>query len=226
MTNNSEVNAGDRRPDACASRQQSIRGNQINDNLYATGASGRDVLQSWKIVSGFEYYDDQKEHQNLSFTDAFNSKTGKMNEGFNLVEYEIELTNVDSHLSAFDDSVFRLLTYCNYTEEYGRTDTLVGVPQAYILEHDPELSGTNDTFTLKKGKTHTLHVGFIVNDNHRGSLSQIGLSVGSALEDKRFGFGAAHLQRGRHRNLRGNLRKEMHLHLHRINLSSGIQQRR
>ena len=75
------------------------------------------------------------------------------------------------------------MTYCNYTEEYGRSDCLVGVPQAYILEHDPEPSGDNDTFTLKKGQTRTLHVGFIVNDNHRGSLSQIALSVGSALEN-------------------------------------------
>lgn len=163
--------------------QYSVKRIGVYDNLYATGASSKDVLQSWKIVSGFEYYDDQKEHQNLSFTDAFNSKTGKMNEGFYLVEYEIELTNVDSHLSAFDDSIFRLLTYCNYTEEYGRSDCLVGVPQAYILEHDPESSGDNDTFTLKKGQTRTLHVGFIVNDNHRGSLSQIALSVGSALEN-------------------------------------------
>ena len=140
-------------------------------------------MQSWKIVSGFEYYDDHNEPYRQSFTDAFNSKTGKLNEGFYLVEYEIELTNVDSHLSVFDDSIFRLLTYCNYTQEYGRSDSLVGVPQAYILEHDPEPSGDNDTFTLKKGQTRTLHVGFIVNDNHRGSLSQIGLSVGSALED-------------------------------------------
>ena len=99
------------------------------------------------------------------------------------MEYEIDLTNIDSHLTSFDDWIFRLLTYCNYTEEYGRNDSLVGVPQAYILEHDPNISGTNDTFTLEKGQTRTLHVGFIVNDNHRGSLSQIGLSVGSALEN-------------------------------------------
>jgi hypothetical protein len=163
--------------------QYSVKRIGVYEHLYETGASSKDVLQSWKIVSGFEYYDDQKEHHNQSFTDAFNSKTGKLNEGFYLVEYEIELTNVDSSLSVFDDSIFRLLTYCNYTEEYGRSDCLVGVPQAYILEHDPEPSGDNDTFTLKKGQTRTLHVGFIVNDNHRGSLSQIGLSVGSALED-------------------------------------------
>lgn len=155
----------------------------VYDNLYATGASSKDVLQSWRIVSGFEYYDDHNEPQRQSFTDAFNSKTGKLNDGFYLVEYEIELTNIDSHLTSFDDSIFRLLTYCNYTEEYGRNDSLTGVPQAYILEHDPDTSGNNDTFTLEKGKTRTLHVGFIVNDNHRGSLSQIGLSVGSALED-------------------------------------------
>ena len=161
----------------------SVKSIDVYNHLYATGASSKDVLQSWKIVSGFEYYDDHNEPYRQSFTDAFNSKTGKLNEGFYLVEYEIELTNVDSHLSVFDDSIFRLLTYCNYTEEYGRSDSLVGVPQAYILEHDPEPSGDNDTFTLKKGQTRTLHVGFIVNDNHRGSLSQIGLSVGSALED-------------------------------------------
>ena len=68
------------------------------------------------------------------------------------MEYEIELTNIDSYLTSFDDSIFRLLTYCNYTEEYGRSDCLVGVPQAYILEHEPEPSGTNDTFTLKRAK--------------------------------------------------------------------------
>ena len=74
-------------------------------------------------------------------------------------------------------------TYCNYSEEYGRSDCLIGVPQAYILEHDRGTSDNNNTFTLEKGKTRTLHVGFIVNDNHRGSLSQIGLSVGSEWEE-------------------------------------------
>ena len=163
--------------------QYCVKNIGVYDNLYATGASSKDILQSWKIVSGFEYYDDHNEPQRQAFNDAFNSKTGKLNDGFYLVEYEIELTNVDSHLSTFDDSLFRLQTYCNYSEEYGRSDCLIGVPQAYILEHDRGTSGNNDTFTLEKGKTRTLHVGFIVNDNHRGSLSQIGLSVGSEWEE-------------------------------------------
>ena len=42
--------------------------------------------------------------------------------------------------------------------------------------------GGRHTLSLEKGGKSTLRVGFIVHDNHRGSLSQIGLSVGPALE--------------------------------------------
>ena len=160
--------------------QYSVKNIGIYDNLYATKAKKKDVSRASVDNTGFVYYDENKEMDIKPFEDAFDIKSGRLRNGFYLVEYEIEITNVDSPLTAFDYSIFHLQVYCDYNEEYGKKDSLIAVPLAYVLGEGADAGG--HTLLLEKGKTSNLRVGFIVNDNHRGSLSQIGLSVGPKFE--------------------------------------------
>ena len=166
-----------------------VKNINVYDNLYAAGASRKDILKLAIEDGKFLYYDDKGVLYGKGFSDACNIKSGSMNDGFYLVEYEIEMTNVDASLSTFYENFFHARVYCNYSyfnysENCYVTDTTYLVPTAYILENDLVSAGRNDTFTLEKGQTRTLHVGFIVHDNHRGSLSQLGLNVGTGLQDK------------------------------------------
>lgn len=165
------------------SLRYSVKSIEVYNNIYAAGAVQDDIMGIAIEDGKFLYYNSSGELHSKGFHDACDIKSGKLNDGFYLVEYELELTNIDSQQTSFDDSIFRLQTYCNYSEDYDRSDSLIGVPQAYILENNRRTSGRNDAFTLKRGESRTLHIGFIVNDNHRGSLSQIGLSVGTRFEE-------------------------------------------
>ena len=158
----------------------SVKNIGVYDNLYTTGAKKKDISPASVDNTGFVYYDKDYELDIKPFEDAFDGKSGRLRSGFYLVEYEIEITNVDSCLTAFDYSLFHLQAYCDYNEEYGKKDSLIAVPLAYVRGEGAD--GGRHTLSLEKGGKSTLRVGFIVHDNHRGSLSQIGLSVGSALE--------------------------------------------
>lgn len=163
------------------SLRYTVRSIGVYDNLYATGAKKKDISPLSVDNTGFVFYDKDYEMEIVPLEDSFDSKSGRLRSGYYLVEYEIELTNVDSHLTAFDDSIFHLQVYCDYNEAYGKKDSLIAVPLVYVRGEGAD-SGSH-TVSLGKGTKRALRVGFIVNDNHRGSLSQIGLSVGTEIEE-------------------------------------------
>lgn len=150
----------------------------VYDNLYAAGAIREDILNIMMEDGKFLYYDEDGVLYGKSFQDACDIESGKLSDKFYLVEYEIELTNIDSPLYEFEQNFFNMELYCDHSDMPDEVDTTFTVGAVYIKENDRKTTGRNDTFTLEKGQTRTLHIGFIVNDNNRGSLSQLGMRVG------------------------------------------------
>ena len=160
------------------SMKYKIKNIGVYDNLYATGAKQEDILKIAIEDGKFLYYDENGVIYGKGFGDACDIKTGKLSDKFYLVEYEIELTNIDSYLSEFQQEFFKMNVYCNYSDIPNEVDSTIIVPTVYIKENNREANGSNNTFTIKKGQTRSLHIGFIVNDNYRGSLEQLGIRVG------------------------------------------------
>ncbi len=149
----------------------------VYDNLYAAGADRKDIMELAIEDGKFIFYDENGALYGKNFGQACDIQTGKLSDGFYLVEYELELTNMDSYLSEFYENFFYPEVYCNYSDLPDKVDGTYGVPLVYIRENNRHQNGQNDSFTLAKGQTRTLHIGFIVPDNGRGSLEQVGLRV-------------------------------------------------
>ena len=149
----------------------------VYDNLYAAGADRKDIMKIAIEDGKFIFYDENGKLYGRNFGQACDVQTGKLSDGFYLVEYELELTNIDSYLSEFYENFFYPEVYCNYSDMPDEVDSTYGVPLVYIRENNRKQNGQNDSFTLRKGQTRTLHIGFIVPDNGRGSLGQLGLRV-------------------------------------------------
>lgn len=148
--------------------------NAINvyDNLYATGAKYNDITPSRFEDGAYLFYDEKGEMSGKSFPQLCDTKTGALNENAYLVEYEIELTNMDiAHSDFRSEGFLNLEVYVNDKEG----DGFNRVSFVYVKEHN---SGDSTNFTLKKGETRTFHIGFVVPDNNAGSLEQIGLHFG------------------------------------------------
>lgn len=149
----------------------------VYDNLYAAGADPKDIMELAMEDGKFIFYDENGELYGKNFGQACDVRTGKLSDGFYLVEYELELTNIDCYLSVFYENFFYPEVYCNYSDLPDEVDGIYGVPLVYIRENNRKQNGQNDSFTLAKGQTRTLHIGFIAPDNGRGSLGQLGLRV-------------------------------------------------
>ena len=149
---------------------------KVYDNAYATGSSSADDFSCDIInpIGGFDW----------------NEKTGDLGKDWYMLEYEIELTNVNANfsesLSTFDfnntgcfEQLFDL--YC-YNSKVPSNWDVYGM-EAYIRENEYALTGQRQTIKLNKGETKTFHVSFFVKDNKAGGFNQVGLCVGGDKTD-------------------------------------------
>lgn len=144
-----------------------INGVTVYDNVYATGATVPDDLS----YEGIRFWE-------------WDEKTGKLRDGWYMLEYEIEMTNINANfsesLSTFDfnntgcfEQLFDLYYYNkNIPSNWNCSD------EAYIRENQYALTGQRETIKLNIGETKTFHVSFVVQDNKAGGFEQIGLCVG------------------------------------------------
>ncbi len=149
--------------------QYRVKGVTVYDNLYATGA--RELVP-----------------QDINVEFGYDEKTGQLTKDCYLLEYAIELNNIDANftesLSTFDwadtgyfENLFYLELY-NSKQPYNNFG-----PEVYIRENEYAVTGQPYSIKLDKGDTKTFHVSFVVKDNHAGGLEQVGLCVAGDRSD-------------------------------------------
>lgn len=153
------------------SMKYTINAINVYDNLYAAGATADDINKSRFENGSYLFYDEDVEMYIKSLPQLCDTETGALKENAYLVEYEIALTNVDIAQSVFDLDGFISCHVYDTNNNHSQMDRVAAV---YVKEHN---SDDTTKFTLNKGETRTLHIGFVVPDNNAGSLQQIGLGI-------------------------------------------------
>lgn len=145
-----------------------VKGVKVYDNLYATGAKEKHDNTMFDAGVEFEY----------------DEKTGQFGEDCYLLEYEIEMKNIDANfkesLSTFDwdnTGYFENLFYLVLANNKQPYDNYF--PEVYIRENELAVTGQPLSIKLDKGDTKIFHVSFVVKDYHAGGFEQTELFVGS-----------------------------------------------
>ena len=144
--------------------QYRVKGVKVYDNLYATGPKDRVYHDDYSIEFGYD------------------EETGQLAKDCYLLEYAIELHNIDANftesLSTFDWEDTGYFENLFYLELYnGKQPYNNYCPEVYIRENEYDVTEQICSIKLDKGETKTFHVSFLVKDNHAGGLEQVGLCV-------------------------------------------------
>ena len=153
-----------------------VRGVKVYDNAYAIGAKSEDDLLEVQLRwdENVHDWDDEK----------WNHQTGQLGEDMLVLEYEVEMTNIDAafteSLGTFDYNGtdymglglfgLRLRNDLMPSDDWG--DVL------YIRENEYDVTGQLHDIRLAKGETRTFHVSFAVQDNHAGALEEVHFQLG------------------------------------------------
>lgn len=165
-----------------------VTGVNVYDNIYATGVK-KSVVNfheledaKWRNVK----YDDNGRLIKSDYSGVYNSKTGKLANGYYILEFEIEITNVDAN-NMFSGGTFdyadtyifnKFFSTAQYSKYSKHADKMEGLVQVYLKEDEVGRTQQYGDFKLKKGETRTLHLGCLITDNNAGGLEQVALSVG------------------------------------------------
>lgn len=149
--------------------QYRVKGVTVYDNMYAN------------VSAAARKNDEVDWHDLRPHIASFDEKTGQLDQDCYLLEYEIELKNIDANfkesLGTFDfdngyfENLFSLELY-NRKQPYPDSGQ-----EMYIKENEYTVTGQRLSLKLDKGETKTFHVNFVVKDNHAGGFEQVGLVV-------------------------------------------------
>lgn len=161
---------------------------EIYDNIFATGADKSivDFERLERVKFSNIKYDDKGKLIKSDYSGTYDSKTGRLAKGYYILEFEVEVTNIDAN-NMFSGGTFdyantyifnKFFSACQYDRYSTRTNKMVGIPMVYLKEDEVKRTQQYGDFRLKKGQTRKLHLGFLMTDNNAGGPEQIALSVG------------------------------------------------
>lgn len=167
--------------------QYKVNSVEIVDNLYEYGLKPSDLDPSTNWEAGMYYTHiymfNGKKSISLAGPFYLNTETGQFLDDIYLMIFEIEIYNIDAswHSSdmAFDyadTDIFRAEQFfClkNYNENFD--DGYCEFPFAYLKENNSGIDVLG-TFKAERGKTTTLHVGFLASDNLENGYSNMELT--------------------------------------------------
>ena len=153
----------------------------LYDNIYATGAKKYTI--NYQGLEDFRFdtvmYDDAGHSVKTGYDDVINASTGELEDGYYILELEIEVKNIDAENkfsgSTFDyagTGIFNKMFHVNQFDQYSPSKNRF-IPLVYLKEDEVKRTGQYGDFKLKKGKTRKLHVGFLFTDNNAGGPDQI-----------------------------------------------------
>lgn len=153
----------------------------LYDNIYATGAKKYTI--NYQGLEDFRFdtvrYDNAGHAVKTGYDDVINASTGELEDGYYILELEVEVKNIDAENkfsgSTFDyagTSIFNKMFHVNQYDQYSPSKNRF-IPLVYLKEDEVKRTGQYGDFKLKKGKTRKLHLGFLFTDNNAGSPDQI-----------------------------------------------------
>ena len=170
-----------------------IKNVEIYDNLQDAKIAISDLPDSLGqtrarlLIRGF----DGKKAISIPGSYVLDGRTGKFIDDCYLLIFELDITNIDVMYyesdSIFDylntdifrtDGLFKLYIYNENFEEDSYASSANGYVDfdvIYIKETAKEETGILKTFKAPKGKTTTIHIGFIVLDNSTDAFTKVGL---------------------------------------------------
>ena len=153
----------------------------LYDNVYATGAKKYTI--NYQGLEDFRFdtvrYDNAGHAVKTGYDDVINASTGELEDGYYILELEVEVKNIDaenkfsgSTLDYADTGIFNKMFHVNQYDQYSPSKNRF-IPLVYLKEDEVKRTGQYGDFKLKKGKTRKLHLGFLFTDNNAGSPDQI-----------------------------------------------------
>ena len=124
-------------------------------------------------------YDNAGHAVKTGYDDVINASTGELEDGYYILELEVEVKNIDaenkfsgSTFDYADTGIFNKMFHVNQYDQYSPSKNRF-IPLVYLKEDEVKRTGQYGDFKLKKGKTRKLHLGFLFTDNNAGSPDQI-----------------------------------------------------
>ena len=153
----------------------------LYDNIYATGAKKYTI--NYQGLEDFRFdtvkYDNAGHAVKTGYDDVINASTGELEDGYYILELEVEVKNIDaenkfsgSTFDYADTGIFNKMFHVNQYDQYSPSKNRF-IPLVYLKEDEVKRTGQYGDFKLKKGKTRKLHLGFLFTDNNAGSPDQI-----------------------------------------------------